>query len=324
MRDGAVHCETSDAASFTVAVTGGTGFVGSHLRAALREAPLVLLGRGEPELLGNERWVRMDMAEPISGGGLDRVDALCHLAYAMQDGRRNVFYNRRLLDAVNVHPSVRRVVMVSSTSVYGASEVRLVDEESPCRPVGEYAETKLACEAVWREGLREDCELVVLRPTEVIGPGGRGLLTLIRDALNRPAVASIKRSLFYHRRLHYVAVSNVVAAILFCLRRPQGSPREVYVVSDDHQPENSSYAVMQDAVRRIVGRRALPGVAVPRRALPVAGALTGKPLGREQIFFARKLRAAGFRDEVPLLEEVERLVRSVGGAGYEGAVVGRQ
>jgi nucleoside-diphosphate-sugar epimerase len=319
-RDEATHRGAEGSSGPTVAVTGGTGFVGSHLRAALHGTPVVLLGRREPGLMGNERWLRMDLAKPILPGGLDRTDVLCHLAYAMKDGRENVLHNRRLLDAVNANPNIRRVVLISSTSVYGASDAQLVDEESPCNPVGEYAETKLACETVWLEGLREDCGLTVLRPTEVVGPGGRGLLPLIRDALHRPVVAAVKRSLLYHRPLHYVAVSNVVAAVLFCLGRTRKAAREVYVVSDDHQPENRSYAVMQDAVRRIAGRRALPGVAMPRRVLPVLGKVTGRPLYPGQIFSSRRLHAAGFEDAAPLVEEVERLVRSVGGATVGGSM----
>lgn len=299
--------EVGDAAGPTIAVTGGTGFVGSHLRAALHESPVVLLGRKEPGLAENERWVRMDMAEPIPPGTLDGCDELCHLAYAADRGGENVLYNRRLLDVVNAQPNVRRVILVSTTSVYGASDARLIDERTPCRPEGEYERTKLACETVWREGLRRGCDLIVLRPSQVVGPGGKGLLTLIRDALHRPVVAAIKRSLLYHRPLHLVAVRNVVAAIRFCLNGPPKGARETYVVSDGRQ----SYAAVQDTVRSIVGRRPLPGFAMPRWTLPLLGALLRRRFVPEQSFSSRKLREAGFEDEVSLFDEVERLVRSV-------------
>lgn len=311
MIDRAVDRETGDASGPTVAVTGGTGFVGSHLRVALRENPVVLLGRREPGLGENERWVRMDMAEQIPPGTLDGCEELCHLAYAVNEGGENVLYNQHLLDAVNAQPKIRRVILISTTSVYGASDARVVDEMIPCRPEGDYEKTKLACETVWREGLRRDCDLIVLRPSQVIGPGGKGLLNLIRDALHRPVVAAIKRSLLYHRPLHLVAVRNVVAAIRFCLNGPPKGARETYIVSDGRQ----SYAAVQDTVRSIVGRRPLPGFAMPRWTLPFLGALLRRRFIPEQKFSSRKLREAGFEDEVSLFDEVKRLVQSVEKAG---------
>jgi nucleoside-diphosphate-sugar epimerase len=136
-------------------------------------------------------------------------------------------------------------VLLSSISVYGEGTApTVVDEDSLCNPVGEYPETKLACEALWREGLRRDCFLTILHPSEIVGPGGRGLLPFIRDALERPLMGVVKRGVLYHRRLHYVAVSNVAAAVLFCMERPPTTRREIYIVSDDHRPENESYAAM--------------------------------------------------------------------------------
>lgn len=295
----------------SILLTGGTGFIGKHLRLSLAPEPVVLLGRKKPDLQPNERWVHVDLAQPLTPEKLDGGEVLCHLAYSMQAGSKNIDYNRHLLDAVNGNPEVKRVVLMSSVSVYGHIPHSVVDEESPCKPVGEYQETKLACEMLWRVGLRKDCGLTVLRPAEVIGAGGKGLMSLVRDALHRPFLAAAKRSVLYHRRLHYVAVSNVVAAVLFCIRRQPTISREVFIVSDDHQPENKSYAAMQDLVRRLTGRRPLPGPVVPIWGLKLAGALTGRPLGSRQVFSSRRIHDAGFVDAVFLNDEVKRVVRSM-------------
>ncbi len=291
-----------------ILLTGGTGFVGSRLRSALN-GPVVLLSRTEPELQPHERWSRVDLSEPMESERLDGGEILCHLAYSMQAGRENVSHNRHLLDAVNASPGIRRVIVMSSVSVYGRSLSPVIDENSPCRPAGDYPETKLTCETLWWKGLREDCELTVLRPTEIVGTGGEGMLTLLHEALKRPAIGMLKRSLLHDRSLHYIAVSNVIAAVLFCLRRTQAPAREVFIVSDDHQPENKSYAVMQDFVRKLSGRRPLMGLPIPSPLVRAIGAATGRPLGVEQVFDSRKLHAAGFEDAIPLREEVQRLVR---------------
>lgn len=281
--------------------------MGGHLRRALETEPVVLLGREKPQLVANERWARLDLQKPVDPQSLSGT-TFCHLAYSAPSGRENVVFNWRLLDAVNAAPNVGHVILMSSTSVYGLTHSLIVDEESPCNPVGEYPETKLACELVWWRGLREDCALTVLRPSEVIGPGGRGLQGLIRDALHRPALAALKRSVLYHRRLHYVAVSNVVAAVRFALSSTRVAERETFVISDDHRPENSGYAAMQDAVRRASGRSPLPGPALPPAALRALGVATHRPLASERIYSCKKLHDAGFVDAVTLEEEIRRVV----------------
>lgn len=298
----------------SILLTGGTGFVGCHLREALRDKPVTLLGRREPTLSANERCFYADLAQPLDSRLFSTGQVLCHLAYSRGAGSENIAYNKRLLDAVNDNQDIEHVVFVSSISVYGTNTSSVVDEESPCNPVGEYAETKLACERLWLEGLRSDCALTVLRPSEIIGPGGELLLPLIEDALHRPVVRLIKRSVLYHRPLHFVAVSNVVAAIRFCIDRPQPpSTREVYLVSDDHQPENRSYPNMQDAVLDACGRRPLPALPVPRPVLRALIHATGRSVNLEQSFSSRKIHDAGFEDACTLGDEVRRVVRGVKG-----------
>jgi nucleoside-diphosphate-sugar epimerase len=298
----------------SVLLTGGSGFVGSHLREVLRDKPIILLGRREPTLSANECWFYADLAEPLDSRLLSTGKVLCHLAYSRTDGSKNLAYNKRLLDAVNNNDDIERVIFVSSISVYGTSTSSVVDEETPCNPVGEYAETKLACERLWWEGLRSDCALTVLRPSEIIGPGGELLLPLIEDVLRRPVVGLIKRSVLHHRPLHFVAVSNVVAAIRFCIDRAQTpSTREVYLVSDDHQPENRSYPDMQDVVLDACGRRPLPALPVPRPVLRALIRATGRSVNLEQSFSSRKIHDAGFEDACALGDEVRRVVRGVKG-----------
>lgn len=283
--------------------------MGGHLRGALQGEEVVLLGRTKPVLLDNERWVFADLSDPVAPEALAGEKVLVHLAYSIPEGCKNVAHNKHLLDAVNACPDIEQVVFLSSSSVYGRSALPVVDEGSPCDAVGEYASTKLACEMLWRKRLREDCNLVVLRPTEVIGPGGKGLVLLIRDAIHRPVVAAIKRSVLYHRSLHYVAVTNVVSAVLYCLRGLQPSTREIYLVSGDHYPENRSYACMQDTVRRIVGKHPLIGPVTPRWALDILGTMIGRPLALRQVFSSKKLQDAGFVDAISVGDEIRNVVR---------------
>src|SRR5215207_4952258 len=98
-------------------VTGGTGFVGGHLRSALTAEPVVLLGCSRPHLRPNERWLRVDLSEPVAPESLSVGEVLCHLAYSRRAETDNVACNRHLLDAVNGCIDVKRVVLLSSVAV---------------------------------------------------------------------------------------------------------------------------------------------------------------------------------------------------------------
>jgi hypothetical protein len=135
--------------------------------------------------------------------------------------------------------------------------------------------------------------------------------SLIRDALERPLVGAIKRSMLHYRSLHYAAVGNVVAAIIFCLRRVQASAQETFIIFEDYRAENKNYAAMQDLVRRLAGRRPLPGSAMPRPLLRELGKATGRPLETGKVYSASKIHDAGFRNAVSLEDEVRQLVRGV-------------
>lgn len=291
-----------------VALTGASGLLGRHLRPALRDRPVMLLGRRLLELERHETWSPFDLCGPVDLPPLPPGSALCHLAYAMADGERNLDYTRHAIDAVNRRPAVEHVVMLSSASVYGAGTSGLIDEETPLRPDSDYARTKAACDQAWLERLRSNCRLTVLRPTSVLAPDGPAIAALARDSVHRPLLGAVKRALQHRNSVHFVAIDNVVAAVRFVLDRP-GAAREVFVISDDDAPENASYAAMQDVVRRLVGLRPMRAVPLLRMLERPVGALLGKPLGVRRTFSAARLADAGFIRPVRLGDEVVRTVQ---------------
>jgi nucleoside-diphosphate-sugar epimerase len=84
-----------------VLLTGGTGFVGRHLRTVPRSYEVILLGRKKPaDLLDNERWSYLDLPNPFKPEILADGEVLCHLAYSLEAGRANGEHNRHPLQAV--------------------------------------------------------------------------------------------------------------------------------------------------------------------------------------------------------------------------------
>jgi nucleoside-diphosphate-sugar epimerase len=112
---------------------------------------------------------------------LDGVDAVVHLAWALQPGREpdllhevNVQGTRRVARAA-VAAGVRHVVHVSSIGAYAAGAVgRKVTEDWPTTgiPSAQYSRDKSEAERVVREivGRHPDTTLTIVRPTFVMQP----------------------------------------------------------------------------------------------------------------------------------------------------------
>lgn len=300
--------DNGSAVARTVAITGATGLVGRYLRVALRSRPVLLLSRGPTELFDNERRLPLDLAAGPVELGVPAATTLVHLAYVYGDDRRNLEYAGHLLDWVNGCPDVRHVVLISSVSVYGWAVSGVIDEATPCRPDSEYAEVKLACEQLWRNLLRADCRLSILRPSIILAPGGVALDAVAGDALRRPLIAALKRSAASRSSMHLVPVDNVVEAIRLMIDRPPAALRETFLIADDEAPENADYAALQDAIRAVHGLRALPTLPVPMWAEGPLGWLLRRPLGVRRRFSTGALREIGYQSQMTLSDEITRTI----------------
>ena len=182
-----------------VLVTGGAGFIGSHLADRLAsEGHHVLVfdneatGRRENvsvaarHMQGNV--TRPADLEPAFGTGLD---AVCHIAGQVSlirsftdpvvDLRTNVEGTVNVLQLC-VQYRVPRLLYASSMTVYGHTDVLPIPEEAPCQPVSYYGITKYAAEryvhtTAERVDLDFDFHVTCFRMYNVYGP---------RQALDNP------------------------------------------------------------------------------------------------------------------------------------------
>ncbi|MEU0336911.1 UDP-glucose 4-epimerase GalE [Streptomyces sp. NPDC006193] len=145
-------------------ITGGAGYIGAHVVRAMTEAgerTVVYddLSTGLAERVPAE--VPLVRGSTLDAGLLARtlaehaITGVVHLAAKKQVGesvdrpldyyRENVEGLRVLLEAVTA-AEVPAFLFSSSAAVYGMPDVDLVTEETPCRPLSPYGETKLAGE----------------------------------------------------------------------------------------------------------------------------------------------------------------------------------
>jgi UDP-glucose 4-epimerase len=148
-----------------VLVTGGAGYVGSHVVRHLHDAGgdvVVLddLSFGHRRAAGYAPLIEGDCGDPavldeiLGGGGFD---AVVHMAGRALVGEsmaepalyfeNNVSKTLTLLNAMRRH-DVKAFVFSSSAAVYGEPQDVPIREEHPCLPTNPYGETKLAVERI--------------------------------------------------------------------------------------------------------------------------------------------------------------------------------
>ena len=188
-----------------IAITGGTGFLGSHVvNLALRYGYSVraLHHTSSPQkIFSNHRikWIRGNIESPDSWDELLKgANALIHLAASGVSNLNEMFdavkinlpAHLHLLEAAARH-GVRRVVVAGSCFEYGRVGERIgnrgLTESDPLEPVNIYAASKAAA-TLLTGALARDLGLqsFVLRPFHIYGPGetsSRMIPTVIRSAL---------------------------------------------------------------------------------------------------------------------------------------------
>jgi nucleoside-diphosphate-sugar epimerase len=218
-------------------VTGGTGFIGSHLaqEGRRRGAEVVVLGLTErSEEQANVQLLSKMGVEVLPGSITDAelcrravqgATHIFHLAVAMREGGKsdqffesiNLEGTRRLLEAASVQ-RVERFIYCSTIGIYGHRAPGITREDSPLAPGNVYERTKVAAERVVREFV-EQCGLsaTVLRPADVYGPRDQRLLKLFKG------VSRGQFPLFGSGsgRRHMVYVDDVVSAFFQACERSE-------------------------------------------------------------------------------------------------------
>jgi UDP-glucose 4-epimerase len=179
-----------------VLVTGVSKFLGGHLAARLAADPAIarVLGvdtvpppRDLLRRMGRAEFVRADIRNPLIAKVISQasVDTVVHASLSANPstsgGRTamkemNVIGTMQLLAACQKAPSVRRVVLKSTTAVYGSSprDPALFDEAMTPKdlPSGGYAKDAVEIEGYLRGFARRrpDVSVTVLRFANFIGP----------------------------------------------------------------------------------------------------------------------------------------------------------
>jgi len=151
-----------------ILVTGGAGFIGSHVVDRLVEDKheiVVLddLSSGDEKFItthagkGRFQFHKIDLLHSEITDFFDGVEVVWHLAanpevrIGVEDTKvhleQNVIATYNVLEAMRTK-EVRRIMFTSTSTVYGEADKLPTPEEYPTKPISLYGASKLACEAL--------------------------------------------------------------------------------------------------------------------------------------------------------------------------------
>lgn len=266
-----------------VLVTGGAGFIGSHLVDALladghQVRVLDDLSMGLQDNVS--RSAELTVGSVVDLDLLEQVTAGCEVVFheaALGSVKRSV-ENPPATDSVNVHGTLnvleaarrngtRRVVMASSSSVYGGVAPLPATEDFPPTPRSPYAVSKAAGEQyckVYAELM--GVETVILRYFNIFGPRQRSdspyaaVIPLFVDALRRGKSPLVHGDGKQSRDFTYV--SDAVAANLLAAGAPSDVVSgQIYNVSGGTP---RTILDLVEALGRVLGLEAEPVFGEPR------------------------------------------------------------
>jgi UDP-glucose 4-epimerase len=276
-------------------ITGGAGFIGSHVVRAMTEDGRAVVVLDD---LSTGDAARLPAGVPlVTGSTLDRelldrvlaehqISGVLHIAAKKQVGesvqqplryyRENVEGLRVVLEAAAA-AGVRRFLFSSSAAVYGMPDVGTVTEETPCAPMSPYGETKLAGEWLVRAtGRAHGMGTVSLRYFNVAGAatpelGDPGVFNLVPMAFERldagqaPLVFGADYATPDGTCVRdYIHVADIATAHVAAVRRLEADPGHTELVLNIGRGEGVSVREMLDVIGRVTGLDA-SGEIVARR-----------------------------------------------------------
>lgn len=220
-----------------VAISGGAGFLGLHLvrrvlsdGGRVRTLDVAALEDRELERAVDEGRVEEVRGDVRSEHDVRRLvagaDVVVHAAAALP-----IRSSREAIRSVNVEGTasvlaaaletgVRRVVLISSTAVYGVPERHPISEDDPLVGVGWYGESKIDAERLASEFGRRGLDIVIVRPKTFVGPERLGVFEILFDWIREGRrIPILGRG---GNRYQLLAVEDLVDAVTRCFDGPVG------------------------------------------------------------------------------------------------------
>lgn len=235
-----------------IAVTGATGFLGSHLcdRLISEGFNVSILARNQDKARKFDGRVakivvgdiadKKAIAELVNG-----ADIVIHLVsnFRTASGPPESYHHINVEGTATVleaseKAGVKRFIHCSTIGVHGSVKSTPANEESPFNPGDLYQKTKVESENMVREFIGKSAmEIVIIRPCSIYGPGDMRMLKMFK---------MLSKRLFFlvgpcKENFHAVYIDDLIDGFMLALKKP-GAAGETFIIGGE------SYLSLKDYI----------------------------------------------------------------------------
>ncbi|GIK21715.1 MAG: NAD(P)-dependent oxidoreductase [Ignavibacteriota bacterium] len=230
-------------------VTGGTGFIGSHLIEKLCSNNISVKCISK-DYLNTDQLINLDVEliigdlekNSLSENLLDGIDLIFHVAGVTHAKSKNDYYignylaTKKLIEfCANSSKNIKRFIYISSLTAVGPSLTGTeVNENTPYHPVSDYGISKMMAEYEVLK-YRNKIPITIVRPSAVYGPRERDFYIYMK---------SIKRGIqlligINKKYLNLIYIDDLVDGITLAAQNKQAEDEIYFLGSDTSYPNET-------------------------------------------------------------------------------------
>jgi nucleoside-diphosphate-sugar epimerase len=288
-----------------ILITGGTGLVGTILvnqlinlgfkvriltRNSIKNTDKVEYFKGDISKVRNIQKALLGCYAVFHCAGEKNDNSLMYETNVI--GTKNIFFESK-------KAGIKFFCHLSSVGVIGKTNLKIVDEKSPCIPMNNYESTKLQAEAIVQEGLING-RVVILRPTNIFNEN------IFNEYINNSIKRRIKIWIRYKENSNLVYVENVTAAAIFFLNNITDISCETFIVSNDE--EIYSIGRIESFIKALKGKPLKKHLIIPPLFIPwfIRKLRNGNSNKGNIVYSSKKLNSTGFKMPYSVLDGIKK------------------
>lgn len=259
-------------------VTGGTGFIGSHLVDTL-------IGRSDYKdvhclVRTSEKWLEGKDFKKVKGDlhsiraieeALGQSDIVFHLAGVVKAPSQKEFDYANVEATENLlriarKKGIKKLVVLSSLAAAGPSNGEPISEQDAMNPVSMYGESKKRMEEMIHRVADPEMSVTILRPPAVYGPREDQIFTLFK--MMKYGIAPIVGD-GNHPELSIVYVQDVIQGILKAAEQTDPGVRTYFISGE----QIANWNQIRSVVTTVLNRKNIPVKLNPGWVKKIAGAV---------------------------------------------------
>jgi nucleoside-diphosphate-sugar epimerase len=304
----------------SLVVLGSTSFLGKVLlntinsdvliKAVVREIPI-----DAEKYTKRVQWIKVDAINTYSLNKiLAKEDIVINLIYIRDDKMTtNIKLINNIIEAC-ICSKVSRLIHCSTASVYGDISTHYINELTSCNPKTNYEKVKKSVEEVVLKAQTEGLDVGIIRPTAILGFGGKNLKKLTYSLISgNKFINYLRTCVLGTMPMHLVPARNVVGALIFLALYKKKLNGNIFIVSEDENINNNFKKVQEILIDELgLEHPIFPYIFLPRILQSILFKIINRSdLNIKRNYDSKKIIEYGFKPNDTIKEAIKQFLRSI-------------